>query len=1530
MSSVVFSPNTYECSVRLGGGGSGTVSRGETLTLTNTKTNYFMNQQSGDWEIQYGGGWAPVSSVVTAIVNNDNIIRVAGVIKGQQSDTTWDDSMTLDGSRMWGISLDQIRGWDNNNQQVRGNIQFGNYFTSCSMTKTTKRQNGEEVTETSDPIGFRFNYSPAGVTNPGSYTTRCVAEITADFPLFATVEAADYFLRTGDASGAINPPDVIPTEKNIFDFDNITVVLSNRAHEHLGILKNIDPNSVNITVDIQNGYQLSFDVYHTLDGFDEPLWDKIVDLKLIYVPEIDDFLSITSNLSDTLDEKKSITAVSAGIAELSQTIIYNLEINTEDDILREDYTEPTLFYNPENPEASLLNRVLYKMPQWSIGHVDEQLQHLQRTLSADNVSVWDFLSGDVAEQFDCLFKIDSVNRTINVFDLLVYCHNCNTRQDFYFSNNYENTRLQCKNTASDPAHHQRQNLSYYGDDTTILIDKENLTNEIQLTVDSAQIKNTFKLVGGDDLMTATIQACNPNGSDYITQFNQYDYDDMPDDLVDKLMDYQALYNSLQPSYMNIMQSLYDALDDKIELESTMMPVTYVVNPTIEETIDDLEDGMDGVGTIALNTLTPSTTKATVSSTVTSLARIFIRTDLYKVDLYKDPNTGLDDVTWIPPSSVGGTGTWSGTLTVTKYKNEVETANTKRFTFTVSSDRESYLNQRIMKNLIKANDNDLTYDVLSKSIDHDYAAFKEAISHYCLNRLISFRDALQGCLDILIQEGESDVVSEFREDIYVPYHHKLELVNAEIADRQAEINDIQEDIDSLEAQRDNIQNTLNFEAYLGSELFNIYCSYRREDTYQNSNFISDGLETNDLFKRAQEFLDLANKELAKASTPQYTITTTLFNLINYNPEYKFIKDNFKIGNWLRVKVDDVVYRLRLVSASMSLGSPESLSVEFSNITAYNGIANDVKSVLSKAQSMSTTYTSTQKQTASSYGVANSVRDFYKTGLLSVMNNLKNNDDEEISVDRFGILGRSYDMDTDTYSPEQIRITHNLLAFTDDGWSTASAAIGKHKYSYYDSNNRTWVKNAEGYGLTAKFVQAGYISGSQIVGGDLYSTNYTPSTAGSHINLNNGTFELAGGKFNYNGSTLSLNNGNIEVGGVNGGSISIKDTTGNTELVRLDTNGMTLDSSVKISYTNNITDKPVIPDTSDLVDSVTPIYFAKKTSGAPTLPDLKVTNDTGELNKWTLKYPIISESQYNDEKYVVYTCNQTVAVDGTLSYSELTIPTTITKNVINTSYLNALKITAGSIKADNITAGKINAGIYINSTIEVGGSGDGKDGVISVKNASGTELVKLDKNGITLASNMKISYSNISNTPTIPTSTSQLTNDNGFINGTQATTITKNTVTTSYIDALNVTAYDVKAHALEGKTITGGRINGSIIHSVSSTPNSSGNYTHVKINNGSIDIWFDGVKTYSDDKVGITSIQHNSITTKYLDADELTLKKYGSSDSHININSSTMVGSMNTFLAIYLTDDDGNYTHLACFDTDGRLHLRKGLTIKYDIT
>jgi hypothetical protein len=53
-----------------------------------------------------------------------------------------------------------------------------------------------------------------------------------------------------------------------------------------------------------NGNEVSFDVYYELDGEKEPLWDSIVDLKLIYIPELKDFLEITITDYDSVQQKK--------------------------------------------------------------------------------------------------------------------------------------------------------------------------------------------------------------------------------------------------------------------------------------------------------------------------------------------------------------------------------------------------------------------------------------------------------------------------------------------------------------------------------------------------------------------------------------------------------------------------------------------------------------------------------------------------------------------------------------------------------------------------------------------------------------------------------------------------------------------------------------------------------------------------------------------------------------------------------------------------------------------------------------------------------------------------------------------------------------------------------------------------------------------------------------------------------------------------------------------------------------------------
>lgn len=133
-----------------------------------------------------------------------------------------------------------------------------------------------------------------------------------------------------------------------------------------------------------------------------------------------------------------------------------------------------------------------------------------------------------------------------------------------------------------------------------------------------------------------------------------------------------------------------------------------------------------------------------------------------------------------------------------------------------------------------------------------------------------------------------------------------------------------------------------------------------------------------------------------------------------------------------------------------------------------------------------------------------------------------------------------------------------------------------------------------------------------------------------------------------------------------------------------------------------------------------------------------------------------------------------------------------------------------------------------TLTLGGENN-VDGKQYVKDSKGNILITLDNRGITLASGVKISWNNISNQPSIPSKTSDLANDSnyattdqiptdnkqltngaGYQTSHQVTQITKDTVTTEYVNALEVKAGSVDAENITGTTITGKNIVGGTIN------------------------------------------------------------------------------------------------------------------------
>lgn len=85
---------------------------------------------------------------------------------------------------------------------------------------------------------------------------------------------------------------------------DLTFVLANRNYDRIGILNNVDINTLRYHVGM-NGQEISFDVHKFLDGIEENIWDCIIDLKLLWIKEFDVYFEIYVAMEDSSSTKKN-------------------------------------------------------------------------------------------------------------------------------------------------------------------------------------------------------------------------------------------------------------------------------------------------------------------------------------------------------------------------------------------------------------------------------------------------------------------------------------------------------------------------------------------------------------------------------------------------------------------------------------------------------------------------------------------------------------------------------------------------------------------------------------------------------------------------------------------------------------------------------------------------------------------------------------------------------------------------------------------------------------------------------------------------------------------------------------------------------------------------------------------------------------------------------------------------------------------------------------------------------------------------
>ena len=403
----------------------------------------------------------------------------------------------------------------------------------------------------------------------------------------------------------------------------------------------------------------------------------------------------------------------------------------------------------------------------------------------------------------------------------------------------------------------------------------------------------------------------------------------------------------------------------------------------------------------------------------------------------------------------------------------------------------------------------------------------------------------------------DKQEDLYDDFYQKYYQRLQALESEISLRDSEIGLIKQLYESIISERGEIQNTLNLKNYIGTTLWKEFCSFRRESTYSNSNYISDGLNNTEVLQLAEDFLKVARNELVKSSTMQRSISSSLNNLLLYDgEEFKKLIDSFNVGNRLRIKIDGEIYQLRLIRYAIDFENLGEIDVEFSDVLECNDSISDVRSILEQASSMASTYQTVERQADKNSQTTKVVDTWFEDGLDATLTRLINDADSQTMIfNEHGFLLRSYDEISGNYSPEQLKIINSTLAVTDDNWVTTKTAIGK--FLYFDPVTGELKK---AYGVNAETVIGKMILGQSL---GIYNANNTLKFDDDGLNVTNGT-----NTFVVNPqatSIISLLNGNTPVMSVDAnGNLAI---TGKVTALTGKIGGFNITSTANADASNN---------------------------------------------------------------------------------------------------------------------------------------------------------------------------------------------------------------------------------------------------------------------------------------------------------------------------------------------------------------------------
>ncbi len=532
------------------------------------------------------------------------------------------------------------------------------------------------------------------------------------------------------------------------------------------------------------------------------------------------------------------------------------------------------------------------------------------------------------------------------------------------------------------------------------------------------------------------------------------------------------------------------------------------------------------------------------------------------------------------------------------------------------------------------------------------------------------------------------------------------------------------------------------------------------------------------------MEHAQKELAKVCYPQFEMS---IDLINFTTNYDYIKYTEQLGNIITIEWEPgILIEARILEMDIDWDKSDNFTLKFSNKNSLD----DKWSLLSEIKKQANSTASSVDYNKGAWNIAKQTSIDFKQWKGSILDAslqaLQNSANQEVLIDETGIILRRWLPDQNTYSPNQIWMTNGQIAFSKDGWKSVCQALGEI----------TLPDGHTVYGLVGEYIIGEIFVGETLrLRGSGAELDLSANVAITDLENKNVEFSVTINEFKSEYSAYKKEmNGTIE--NIN---TSIRQ---NEQAIILEANkrseadnGIRSDYTAKFEINANAISAEVSRATKaeDLLESdynakfkinadeiAAEVSRATKAEGNLS-SSIKVNADNIELK--VNKNGVISAINISPETVKIK--GKKIQLDGEVTFSN----TNKFKLEPNTTTINGGCIKSGTIDASvaniqNINASNINTGSFNASLI--------KTGTLDAENITVRNLV-VGKN-VSMGSNATISWKNVTGTDNVA-ELGDIPNDEYI------TQITKNTVTTEYVNALSITAGSVSADNISGGLIKG---------------------------------------------------------------------------------------------------------------------------------